>query len=73
MRDWLAEGVDPDDTDELTDDELYAEWAEREYWAACNNAWVKAGKACPVCGTPVTLSEFEQNYCPKCSVEEIPF
>lgn len=55
------------------DDEQYAMYEEQQYWAAANNAWVKADKKCRVCDTPLTLDEFEQRYCPKCSVEEIPF
>ncbi len=73
MRDWLAEGVDPDEPNELTDDQLDALYQEQLYWTSVHNAWVKAGASCPVCDTILTLGEFEQNYCPNCSVEEIPF
>lgn len=59
--------------EELTDEELDDIYQENLYWAAVNNAWVAAGEKCRVCDTPISLSDFEQNYCPKCSVEEIPF
>lgn len=54
-------------------DEQYAMYEEQMYWAAVNNAWVKADKKCRACGTVLTLDEFEQRYCPQCSIEEIPF
>lgn len=54
-------------------DEQYAIYEEQVHWAAAHNAWLKDDKRCRVCGIPLMLSEFEQRYCPKCSVEEIPF
>jgi hypothetical protein len=73
MHDWLNEGADPDEQTELTDDEMYNLYEEQLYWAGVNNAWVKAGKKCQVCYTPLTIEEFADNRCPECSKEEVPF
>jgi formamidopyrimidine-DNA glycosylase len=65
--------ADYEEDRERANDEQYAMYEEQVYWAAAHNAWLKADKKCRVCDTPLTLDEFEQRRCPKCSIEEIPF
>jgi len=72
MRDWLAEGVDPDI--ELTEDELYENDLLRQMWLDAYNRWQKLGGKCDVCQTPVEVEDiFHAIPCLVCRKEEVPF
>lgn len=68
MRDWLAEGVDPDDT---STDEEQQQW-QADYvqlWNDVAATWLLANKKCR-CGQPITLQDaFDFGCCGACLAE----
>lgn len=73
MRDWLDEGVDPDEYEEPTLEELQAQAEMIQDWQVFEAAWEASGGKCR-CGGDVSLQDaWHFGCCDECRYDNTAF